>query len=71
MGAAAAFHRASFDRTSPWLAGLHTPAEDRAFCRTQVFGPCEVWGAERQSKRVGIIALRRDWIDQLCVLPDA
>jgi putative acetyltransferase len=71
MDAAAAVHRASFDHALPWLAGLHTPAEDRVFYRTQVFKSCEVWGAERQSKLVGIIAFRRDWIDQLYVLPDA
>jgi putative acetyltransferase len=71
MDAAAAVHRASFDHALPWLAGLHTPAEDRAFYRTRVFKSCEVWGAERQSKLVGIIAFRRDWIDQLYVLPDA
>jgi len=71
MAAAAAVHRVSFDRALPWLAGLHTPAEDRAFYRNQVFKSCEVWGAERQSKLVGIIAFRQDWIDQLYVLPDA
>ena len=71
MDAAAAVHRVAFDRALPWLAGLHTPAEDRAFYRSQVFKSCEVWGAERQSKLVGIIAFRRDWIDQLYVLPDA
>lgn len=71
MDAAAAVHRASFDRALPRFAGLHTPTEDRAFYRTQVFKSCEVWGAERQSKLVGIIAFRRDWIDQLYVLPDA
>jgi putative acetyltransferase len=71
MEAAAAVHRVSFDRALPWLAGLHAPAEDRAFYRNQVFKCCEVWGAERQSKLVGIIAFRQDWIDQLYVLPDA
>jgi putative acetyltransferase len=71
MDAAAAVHRAAFDRALPWLVGLHTPAEDRAFYRTQVFGFCEVWGAERQGNLVGIIAFRRDWIDQLYVPPDA
>jgi len=71
MDAAAAVHRASFDRALPWLAGLHTAAEDRAFYRDQVSKSCEVWGAERQSKLVGIIAFRQDWIDQLYVLPDA
>lgn len=71
MGAAAAVHRASFDHALPTLAGLHSPEEDRAFYRTQVFRACQVWGAEKQSKLVGIIAFREDWIDQLYVLPDA
>ena len=36
-----------------------------------MFKSCEVWGAEKQSKLVGIIAFRQEWIDQLYVLPDA
>lgn len=71
MNAAAAVHRASFNHALPSLAGLHTPDEDRVFYRTQVFTACEVWGAEKQSKLVGIIAFRPEWIDQLYVLPDA
>ncbi len=71
MAAAAAVHRASFDHALPALAGLHTPEEYRAFYRTQVFTTCQVWGAEKQSKLVGIIAFREGWIDQLYVLPDA
>lgn len=71
MDAAAAVHRASFNHALPKLAGLHTPEEDRAFYRTQVFPACQVWGAEKQSKLVGIIAFREGWIDQLYVLPDA
>ena len=71
MDAAAAVHRASFDGALPWLAGLHAPAEDRRFYRTHVFPSCRVWGAERQSKLVGIIAFREEWIDQLYVLPVA
>ena len=71
MAAAAAVHRASFDQALPALAGLHTPEEDRAFYHTQVFQVCQVWGAEKQSKLVGIVAFREDWIDQLYVLPDA
>jgi GNAT superfamily N-acetyltransferase len=71
MDAAAAVHRVSFDHALPWLSGLHTPADDRAFHRTEVFMSCEVWGAERQSKLIGIIAFRHEWIDQLYVLPDA
>lgn len=71
MDAAAAVHRASFNHALPKLAGLHTPEEDRAFYRTQMFPACQVWGAEKQSKLVGIIAFRSEWIDQLYVLPDA
>ncbi len=71
MDAAAAVHRASFNHALPKLAGLHTPDEDRAFYRTQMFPACQVWGAEKQSKLVGIIAFREGWIDQLYVLPDA
>ena len=71
MDAAAAVHRASFDHALPWLAGLHTRVEDRAFYRTQVFPACQVWGVEWQSKLVGIIAFREGWVDQLYVLPDA
>ena len=71
MDAAAAVHRASFDHALPWLAGLHTRAEDCTFYRTQVFPACQVWGQEWQSKLVGIIAFREGWIDQLYVLPDA
>ena len=71
MDAAAAVHRASFDHALPLLAGLHTPDEDRVFYRTQVFSSCQVWGAEKQGKLVGIIAFREGWIEQLYVLPDA
>ncbi len=71
MAAAAAVHRASFDHALPKLAGLHTPDEDREFYRTQMFPACQIWGAEKQSKLVGIIAFREDWIDQLYVLPNA
>lgn len=71
MDAAAAVHRASFDRCLPRLAGLHAPAEDRTFCRTRVFGACQVWGAEQRGWLVGIVAFRREWVDQPYVLPDA
>jgi putative acetyltransferase len=71
MEAAAAVHRTSFSHALPKLAGLHTPEQDRTFYRMQVFPACQVWGAEKQSKLVGIIAFREDWIDQLYVLPDA
>ena len=71
MDAAAKVHRISFDQRLPWLKGLHTPAEDRAFYRARVFSSCEVWGAELEGRLLGIIAFRADWVDQLYVLPDA
>jgi GNAT superfamily N-acetyltransferase len=69
--AAARVHRISFDRALPWLAGLHTPEEDRWFYRERVFKRCEVHGAFEGGALAGIIAFRRDWIDQLYVLPEA
>jgi GNAT superfamily N-acetyltransferase len=71
MPAAARVHRAAFDRALPWLTGLHTPEEDRRFYCEMVFKTCEIWGAFDQQAITGIIAFRKDWIDQLYVLPDA
>jgi ribosomal protein S18 acetylase RimI-like enzyme len=71
MDAAAAVHRAAFDHALPWLAGLHTPQEDRRFFRERVLSACEVWGASDGSGLVAIIAFREGWIDQLYVLPTA
>ena len=68
MDAAAKVLRASFDERLPWLAGLHTPAEDRAFFRNVLFPDCQVWGAE-EGGLLGIMAFRQGWIDQLYVLP--
>lgn len=68
---AAAVHRAAFDERLPWLAGLHTPAQDRVFFREHVFRSCAVEGAFADDRLIGIIAYREKWIDQLYVLPDA
>jgi putative acetyltransferase len=69
MAAAAAVHRASFDERLPWLAGLHTPAEDSAHFSEHICETCQVWGAINATQVVGIIAFRQGWIDQLYVLP--
>ncbi|MFY9952038.1 GNAT family N-acetyltransferase [Bradyrhizobium sp.] len=71
MDSAARVHRASFDQALPWLAGLHTPEEDRWFYRERVFKTCKTWGAFDGAAMIGIIAFREDWIDQLYVLPEA
>jgi hypothetical protein len=36
MDAAAAVYRISYDERLPWLAGRHTPEEDKAFFRTRI-----------------------------------
>ena len=68
MDEAARVHRAAFDDRLPWLAGLHTPEEDRAYFRTQIFAQCDVWGGIGAGL-IGFIAFRRGWIDQFYVLP--
>ena len=71
MSAVALVHRTAFDQALPWLAGLHTPEEDRWFFREHVFKTCEVWGAFDNAAMIGMLAFREGWIDHLYVLPDA
>lgn len=70
MDEAAAVMRAAFDERLPWLAGLHTPEEDRAYFRDVVHAECRVLGVRQGSELAGILALRPGWIDQLYVRPD-
>jgi GNAT superfamily N-acetyltransferase len=69
MDAAARVHRVAFNQALPWLADLHTPAEDRWFFRERLYPTCQVWGAVDAEMLLGLVAFREDWIDQLCVLP--
>lgn len=71
MDQAARVHRASFDHALPWLAGLHTPDEDRWFYRERVFETCTLWGGFDAGAMTGMIAFRDGWIEQLYVLPEA
>jgi GNAT superfamily N-acetyltransferase len=71
MDAAARVHRASFDHALPWLAGLHTPDEDRWFYRERMFNTCTLWGTFDGDRLTGLIAFHDDWIEQLYVLPEA
>ncbi len=68
--AAARVHRASFDERLPWLSGLHTPDEDRAFYANVIFDQCEVWGSFENDVLIAFIAFRENWIEQFYVLPD-
>ncbi len=67
--AVAAIHRAAFDAALPWLAGLHTPAEDLEYFSGHVLVGCEVWGASALGRLSAFIAFREGWIDQLYVAP--
>ena len=71
MDEAARVHRLAFDQALPWLAGLHTPDEDRWFYRERMFKLCTLWGAFHGGAMTGIIAFRKDWIEQLYVRPNA
>jgi len=69
MDQAALLHRAAFDERLPWLAGLHTPAEDRAYFREHVYPGSAVHGALEEGVLLGFLALRADWVDQLYIAP--
>ena len=69
MDQVAVVHRTAFDERLPWLAGRHTPDQDRAYFRDRVFAECTVWGA-LDDALVGFIAFRPGWVDQLYVLPE-
>jgi GNAT superfamily N-acetyltransferase len=71
MDEAARVHRAAFDNALPWLAGLHTPDEDRWFYREHMFKTCQLWGAFNDDGMTGMIAFHDDWLEQLYVLPEA
>ncbi|WP_407119073.1 GNAT family N-acetyltransferase [Bradyrhizobium sp. LMG 9283] len=71
MEEAAQVHRIAFDQAMPWLAGLHTPDEDRWFYRERVFPTCRVWGCFEEDVLGGIIAFRDGWVNQLYVHPAA
>src|SRR4029077_13514125 len=69
MDAASIVHRRAFDDRLPWLAGIHTPEEDRRFFRERVFQASEVWGDLGDGSLRGIVAFRSGGIDQLYTLP--
>ena len=69
--AAARIHRRAFDERLPWLAGLHTPDEDMAYWRHQLFPAGEIVGVFADARLVGVMALLPGWVEQLYVLPEA
>jgi putative acetyltransferase len=69
MAAVARLYRATYDDRLPWLAGRHTPDQDRRFFREQVFPSCETEGAFADGDLAGFIAVGDCWVRQLYVLP--
>ncbi len=63
-------YRIAYDERLPWLAGRHTPEQDRWFFRERVLVELDLIGAFAEDRLVGFIAFRDGWIDQLYVLPD-
>jgi GNAT superfamily N-acetyltransferase len=68
--AVARVYRIAYDERLPWLAGRHTPEQDRWFFRERVFAELELVGAFANDELIGFIAFREGWIDQLYVLPE-
>ena len=67
--AVAALHQVSREHAMPFMRGLHTVEEDRAFFRDRVFRECQVWVAERNGDIIGMCAFRPGWLDHLYVHP--
>jgi len=68
--AVARLYRISYDERLPWLAGRHTPEQDRRFFRERVFPASRIVGAYIGGALAGFSAVREDWLDQLYVLPE-
>lgn len=69
LDAVAALHRRSREDAMPFMRGMHTVDEDRAFFRERVFAACDVWVAEFNGEPAGMCAVRPGWIDHLYVDP--
>jgi GNAT superfamily N-acetyltransferase len=53
----------------PYLPDLHTPEQDLAFFRNEVFPASEIWLAESGNELVGFAAVSEGWLDHLYVDP--
>lgn len=55
----------------PWLPGLHTAEEDRAWMRDVVFASREVWVAEEDGRVAAFVAIEGDVVGNLYVAPSS
>jgi putative acetyltransferase len=61
--------RAAFDHNLAFIINTHTPQEDEAYIRDQVFSKCTVAIAKDGNVIAGYCAYREGWIEHLYVLP--
>ncbi|HZH51123.1 MAG TPA: GNAT family N-acetyltransferase [Microvirga sp.] len=69
MGAVARLNRHVRKVCFPYLPELHTPDEDLAFFRNEVFPLSVIWLAEAGEDLVGFAAVSEGWLDHLYVHP--
>lgn len=67
---AAALHRRAGATIPGYDVALHTPEQDRAFYREQVFAKGPIWGVLADAQLLGHVALSPGWIDHLYVEPE-
>lgn len=70
MDALARLYRDTVRRALPFLPELHTPEEDRAFFRDQLYADFDVWVAEHDQRFLGYIAYRAGFINHLFLAAD-
>lgn len=69
MEAVARFNRHVRKTCFPYLPDLHTPEEDLAFFRNEVFPLSTIWLAEGGGELIGFAAVSESWLDHLYVDP--
>ena len=70
MDALARLYRDTVRRALSFLPELHTPEEDRAFFRGEIYSDFDVWVAEHDQRFLGYIAYRGGFINHLFVAAD-
>ncbi len=67
----AALLRASKAAAMPWLAVVHSPAEDLAWVSGVLLPTCEVRVLEESGQVLAVCAVEGSWVEQLYVAPGA
>lgn len=70
MDALARLYRDTVRRALPFLPEKHTPEEDQAFFRGELYAQFDVWVAEHDRRFLGYIAYRAGFINHLFLAAD-